>query len=56
MKKKNKEQEELYMVQDDRNHPDAGRTAEEIRRGMEEAEKRLANGRRERLLAKHRKA
>lgn len=50
MKKKNKEQEELYMVQDDRNHPDAGRTAEEIRRGMEEAEKRLANGRRERLL------
>ena len=54
MKNGKRGEEQLYMLHDDRNHPDKGRTPEEIQRGLEEAEKRLANGRRERLLAKHR--
>lgn len=51
MTKNKKKEEKLYMLHDDRNHPDKGRTPEDIQRGLEEAEKRLANGRRERILA-----
>lgn len=54
MTKKNKKKEEkLYMLHDDRNHPDKGRTPEEIAQGMKEAREWLdQDGRREKLLRK----
>ena len=52
MTKNKKKEEKLYMLHDDRNHPDKGRTPEEIRQGMKEAHEWLnKDGRRERLLA-----
>lgn len=55
-KKKKKKEEKLYLLQDDRNHPDYGRTPEEIAQGMKEAHEWLdQDGRRERILAECRK-
>lgn len=51
MTKKNKKQKE-FLVHDDRNHPDYGRTPEEIAQGMKEAHEWWEqDGRRERILA-----
>lgn len=51
MKKSKQKEEKLYMLHDDRNHPDKGRTPEEIRQGMKEAHEWWEQeNRRERLL------
>ena len=53
MMKNKKKEEKLYMLHDDRNHPDYGRTPEEIAQGMKEAREWLdQDGRREKLLRK----
>ena len=52
MTKKKKKKEKLYLLQDDRNHPDKGRTPEEIAQGMKGAHEWWEqDGRRERILA-----
>ena len=56
MTKKKKKKEKLYLLQDDRNHPDKGRTPEEIAQGMKGAHEWWEqDGRRERILAECRK-
>ena len=52
MMKNKKKEEKLYLLQDDRNHPDRGRTPEEIAQGMKEAREWLdQDGRREYYLS-----